>query len=197
MTSLTRPLVIGGLALVLSAGLWAMRGPRAHSPLPLYGQVTPFVGLDQDARAMTLEALQGAPWIADFIFTRCAGQCPLMSRRMAALQTALADTPIRFVSFTVDPEYDTPARLAAYATMYGAHPDRWRFVTTEPVEIQRLSQDVFRLPFVNEGTPEEPITHSVRLVLVDQAGRIRGFYDAMDEEAVARLQDDAKRLAGR
>jgi cytochrome oxidase Cu insertion factor (SCO1/SenC/PrrC family) len=165
--------------------------------------------IDHRHRPFSRAALAGSVWIADFIFTRCAGQCPLMSAQMAALHQALRDLPaIRFVSFSVDPVYDTPARLAAYASHYEIPDDRWRLVTESdapvlpPVReagpittIAHLARDGFRLGVGADGPPEEPITHSVRLVLVDQHGSIRGYYDATDVQAMAQLQADVRRLA--
>ena len=104
---------------------------------------------------------------------------------------------MQLVSFTVDPDHDTPSVLASYASHYGAQPGRWRFVTGRREAISALAQDGFRLGVGEaEGTPAEPITHSVRLVLIDQQGRLRGYYDATDPEAVNRLTRDVKRLLG-
>ena len=152
--------------------------------------------LDQDGRILTRTTLEGTVWIADFIFTRCAGQCPLMSQQMATLQEAFAQmSQVRFVSFSVDPVYDTPAVLAGYAKRYGARSGRWDFLTGPASTIQQLAQEGFRLGVAEGASPREPITHSVRLVLVDQRGRIRGYYDAMDHDAVARPQRDTRRLS--
>jgi len=168
----------------------------AHrSALPDVGPVPAFSLTDAQGRAVTRLDLAGSVWIADFIFTRCAGQCPLLSGRMARLQEALAGAPgVQLVSFTVDPAYDTPEVLAAYARRYGADAGRWRFLTGEPQAVLALIREGFRLAIAEEGPAEEPITHSIRLVLVDRRGRMRGSYEATDERAMARLQDDARRL---
>ena len=184
-------------------------GSRAIPPLSHYGHLPDFSLIDHHQHPFSQATLAGSVWIADFIFTRCAGQCPLMSAQMAALHQALRDLPaIRFVSFSVDPVYDTPARLAAYASHYEIPDDRWRLVTESdapvlpPVReaspittIAHLAHDGFRLGVGADGPPEEPITHSVRLVLVDQHGSIRGYYDATDVQAMAQLQADVRRLA--
>jgi protein SCO1/2 len=159
------------------------------------GQVPDFSLTDQAGHPVTRASLAGSVWVADFIFTRCAGQCPLLSSQMAELQSAFARVPgVQLVSFTVDPEHDTPPMLAAYAAHYGAAPGRWRFLTGSREAVWRLSREGFRLGVGDGGTAQEPITHSVRLVLVDQAGRIRGSYDATDAEALRRLRGDIRRL---
>ena len=89
---------------------------RRQHALPDYGTVPAFSFIDQERHSIRREDFEGSVWVADFIFTRCAGQCPLMSSRMAALQrslSALGHDSVRFVSFSVDPSYDTPERLAA------------------------------------------------------------------------------------
>ena len=167
---------------------------RPSPPLPEYGIVPAFTLRDHRGQPLTREDMTGSVWIADFIFTRCAGQCPLMTERMTQLQRQLSGEPdLRLVSFSVDPAHDTPETLAAYARRSGAGP-RWRFATGPMDAVRALVQDGFRLGMSEEGTEAEPITHSVRLVLVDRQGRIRGYYDAMEESAVARLTEDARRL---
>lgn len=166
-------------------------GPQ---PLPVYGRVPAFALTDQDGQPVTPAMWQGRVWIADFIFTRCAGQCVMMSSQMTALQRALPEV-VALVSITVDPDYDTPPVLAAYAARSGADTTRWRFLTGPREAIYALAHDGFRLSVAAEGgTPQEPILHSVRLVLVDGDGQIRGYYDATETDAVARLARDAQQL---
>lgn len=188
-------LAAGTVLVAASGGAFTRRTAPPASALPDYGPLPDFSLTDHQRRPLTLGELAGAVWIADFIFTRCAGQCPIMSRQMAQLEQAFAGAPgIRLVSFTVDPSYDTPEVLAAYARHYAASDGRWRFVTGDPDAIAALSREGFRLGLSEEGTAQEPITHSVRLVLVDQRGHLRGYYDATDVRAMQRLQGDARRL---
>ena len=194
------------IVFVLGVGLFstllgASRMTPHHSPARLanHGPLPDFSLIDQGGEPVNLSRLKGSVWIANFIFTRCAGQCPLMSAQMATLYEALRDVPsIQFISFSVDPSYDTPERLASYARSYGVHDERWRFVTEADTttSIAQLAQQGFRLGVSADGTQEEPITHSVRLVLVDSHGSIRGYYDATDAQAMAHLHTDARRLAG-
>ena len=181
----------GALGVIVSRGMV----PSRSAP-PEYGILPDFSLIDQQGRPFRRADLSGAVWIASFIFTRCAGQCPLMSAEMGKLQDAFAQTPtIHLLSISVDPEHDRPEVLAAYAQHYGARPGRWRFVTGSRTEIMTLAQEGFRLSVAEGGSPSEPITHSVRLVLIDARGRIRGYYDATDPSVLSRLVDDARRLA--
>src|SRR5207244_837513 len=115
-------------------------------------------------RNITLQDLRGKIWIADFIFTSCAGTCPMMSAQMRKLQDSLP-ADIRLVSFSVDPGRDTPAVLASYATHFGAEPQRWVFLTGDRQALYDLSIKGFKLALDDtQGSETEPITHSSRFV---------------------------------
>ncbi len=187
--------VAAASAVVLGLMLRQPLGVRADTPLPDYGSVPDFALIDQRGAPIRRADLLDTVWVADFIFTRCAGQCPMMSAQLASLRTALRDTAgLLFISFSVDPDYDTPAVLAAYAARYAAQAAQWRFVTGPKSSIWLLAHTGFHLGVGEEGSAEEPITHSVRLVLVDRQGHIRGYYDATDAQAMVKLQQDARRL---
>ncbi len=196
----TRGLVYGTIVLagalgVCAAVLHRSAARRPAAPLPDYGAVPAFLLTDHHGRPISRDQLAGSVWIADFIFTRCAGQCPMMSAQLAALQKAFAGVAgMQFISFTVDPDHDTPTILSEYARHYAAEAARWRLVTGSKQALYTLAQAGFRLGVGEDGSPVEPITHSVRFVLVDHAGRIRGYYDATDAQAMGRLQQDARRL---
>ena len=133
--------------------------------------------------------LLGKPWIANFIFTSCAGQCPLMSAQMAKLQSQFStETGFQFVSFTVDPKRDTPEILSEYADRYQAEKGRWFFLTGPEAEINRILKEFFLSPV------EEPAMHSIRFILVDSKGEIRGYYDSSDAGAMKQLEHDAGAL---
>ena len=185
------------LVVVLGTGVAAatLRLFAPVAPLPIYGVVPPFSLVDQRERSFTQQELTGRVWIGDFIFTSCAGQCPLMSDQLRSVQRALAgERELRFVSFSVDPQRDTPEVLAAYAQQYGADA-RWYLATGSRAALTRLCKDGFHLAFDDDPhSPREPILHSVRFVLVDRAGRIRGYYDATDARKLAQLREDIRRL---
>ena len=118
-----------------------------------------------------------------------------MSDQLRALQRTFADAAdLRFISFSVDPAHDTPERLFAYAAHHGADA-RWHLLTGERAALYALCQQGFRLAVGEDAaSAREPIVHSVRLVLVDRAGRIRGYYEATDAQAMGRLRRDAWQL---
>lgn len=181
--------MIGNFILI---GSVARKNAKKESILPILGQVKSFSMIDQAGQEMTLAGLDGVIWIADFIFTSCAGPCPIMSSKMSELQAEFADNPmIQLVSFTVDPETDTPAVLQEYGKRYEANPDKWTFLTGAMSEISRLATNDFHL-----GAVDEPMFHSTYFTIVDASGAIRGYYDTADDAAMATLVKDVHRLAG-
>jgi protein SCO1/2 len=175
----------------------ALRG-RPADELPRHFGLPEFALVERSGKPATLSALRGRPWIADFIFTRCAGVCPAMTARMSALSKRLADVPVRFVSISVDPVHDTPEVLKRYADGVSAPADWW-FVTGPVADVHRLSTAGFKLAAM-EASPGEtfddgPFLHSSKFVLVDASGTIRGYYDSTDEAAMRALEADARRLA--
>jgi protein SCO1/2 len=186
---------------VVAAGLWSLRKPSPRSEFPVVATVPDFVLTERSGRRIARADLAGDVWVADFIFTRCSGVCPLLSSRMATLQRVLREQEIdaRLVSFSVDPSHDTPEVLREYAKRYSADPERWLFLTGTRDELHSLIGKGFLLS-VAEGAPGEVdpgelITHSDRFVLVDRQARIRGYYHGSDEEALSRLVADVALLA--
>jgi protein SCO1/2 len=186
------------LLAVVAAGAWLlMRRPSAGPDLPRLGASPAFTLVSEQGKTTTQDDLAGKIWIADFIFTRCGGSCPILSAKMVALSERMRDVPeIRFVSFGVDPEHDTPEVLAEYGRTLGADPARWTFLRGERPVIRALIKDGFKLA-IEDGAADsvEPILHSTRFVLVDGEGTIRGYYDGMEQPPVDQLDKDARALA--
>jgi protein SCO1 len=159
-----------------------------------YGVLPSFEFINQDAQPFGSTQLAGKIWIADFIFTSCPGPCPIISSRMSELQKPLEKTDIHLVSFSVDPERDTPDVLRDYAEKLQAQPKRWDFLTGSRTAIYALTRDGFKLA-VSDGSDEARMpVHSTRVVLVDRRGAIRGYYDALAPDAVTKLLADANHL---
>lgn len=153
-----------------------------------------FTLIERSSREVKNQELAGKIWIADFVYTSCGGMCPIMTEKMRKLQDKLP-AEIKLVSFSVDPDVDTPAVLTEYARKFGADPNRWLFLTGSKESLFKLSKDGFKLAVDDTGGTElEPITHSSRFVLVDQQGRIRGYYSMEDPAELARIIKDAKSL---
>ena len=139
--------------------------------------------------------LRGRAWIADFVYTRCTGPCPMMTANMAGLQKRLPRS-IGLLSFTVDPDHDSPEVLTLYARKFSADPQRWFFLTGEKAELMRLVRDGFLLPVAENAAaqPGERFAHSTKFVLIDSNANVRGWYDGDDAAALDKLATDAKKL---
>lgn len=191
--------VAGMFAVVVGAiTLMAVRGGSHSGPsgLRALGHVGEFSLTEASGSGLRQKDLRGKVWIASFIFTRCAEACPMMMRKEVTLQAQLpVRDDLRLVSFSVDPDYDTPQVLTDYARTFGAERERWLFLTGDRKQIYELAERGFRLG-VEEARPadEMPILHSSKLVLVDRRGLIRGYYDATDAEALHKLVNDVKRV---
>ena len=185
--------IAGGMAFIV----WNSK-KLAELPLPVLGEVGTFQLTDQSARPLNASRLNGKVWIADFIFTSCAGPCPTMSALMRRFTEQLSDfDQVRFVSFSVDPERDTPERLAEYGMQYHADPQRWFFLTGDKAAIYDLAEKRFRLAAADtdpELRSPHTISHSSKFILVDKAGKIRGYYDSAEPFQLKAMVRNAKRL---
>jgi protein SCO1 len=145
--------------------------------LPIYGTVPEFSLIERSGRRVQLDDLKGTVWVADFIFAGCHDFCPEMTIRMNALQASLTpDNHVCLVSFSVDPEHDTPQVLSDYAKKNNAG-QRWLFLTGNQTQIYQLASRGFFLP-VEPEREQQQILHSQKFVLIDQQGQIRGYYDS-------------------
>lgn len=158
--------------------------------------VADFSFLDRSGQSVSKNDLMGQPWIAGFIFTRCAGPCPKVTAAMQNLQKRYQGSDIRLVTLTVDPDNDTPEVLSKYADFWDAEADRWFFLTGDKIEIYNLIQKSFLMPVREEKDPEPgfEIIHTTNLCLVDQTGRVIGKYNSVVDKEVAMLRRDLDRL---
>lgn len=197
-------LLVWMLVLFFAAVIPGVIGPtllcrRDDPKLDALGDVGHFAMIDERGQPFTEDAFRGNVTLVNFIFTRCDTICPVTSMKMARLQEKTFDARahIKLASFSVDPGYDTPARLAEFAQRYKADPERWRFVTG-PVEPMRA---LIEGPFMNSmavegvqasGAPQ--VSHSGYFLLVDQRGQIRGAYDSGDIQRLDEMIRDARFL---
>lgn len=130
-------------------------GIDRSTELPVLAQLPPFSLTERSGAPLSQADLAGKVWVADFIFTSCTAECPLMSAELQKLQAAFASSPeLRLVSFSVDPETDTPAVLRDYASKYGADAKKWLFATGDRDSLYKLAIDGFKLPVQDLRVPE-------------------------------------------
>jgi protein SCO1 len=181
------------LAGLIAWAAFSVQRMKAQSTLEQYGPAPEFHLTAQDGTVVSPATLKGKVWVADFIFTRCPGPCPIMTGHMAELNRQLGDEKdVELVSFTVDPEFDTPGVLKTYGESYGASPQRWKFLTGPLEQIKDVTIKGF-LQALNKGSDGLPM-HSTRFILVDRNGQIRGFQDSSDPKLIEKLLANIKTL---
>lgn len=165
-----------------------------------YGAIPPFHLTDERGQPFSDAAMRGKVTIVSFLFTRCDTICPVNSMKMAAVQDKTADVgdKIKLVSFSVDPTYDTPERLAAYAKRYHADPERWRFVTGTEAAVEQVVTGGFMTSMQRQGTRPTgapDIRHGGYFLLIDPNLHIRGRYDTSDVKELDKMTRAARFLA--
>ncbi len=185
---------------VIVLGTWGIRvyqlrtSPRFLKPVM---SAPDFSFTDQGGMPYTSAQLKGKVWVADFIFTRCAGTCPMLSAQMKLLAKEwVGQEGFRLVTFTVDPDYDKVPVMAHYAQNFGADPQQWVFLTGTKKDLYTMIQQGFKLSAQEDpqGVPGFEFIHTVRMVLVDAQGKIRGMYDGDDDTDLANLHRDLRHL---
>lgn len=195
-------------AAALGGAVWMMRGGGngsiggnagavtvTESPtpsLPVLFDAPAFSLTDQNGQPFDSSALHGKTWVADFIFTNCAGICPMMTQHMREFQKLTAGSPVQMVSFSVDPEHDTPAVLKQYATTAKADESRWHFLTGE--SRAKLWEICKAMKLAVGPDTNDQVMHSNHFLLIDGDGHIRAVYNSEDDSFMPKLVADANAL---
>lgn len=175
---------------------WARRheaSSSAKAPRRLW-KVPPFRGVTQEGRPIDFAGLVGNVWVADFIYTRCTSACPTLTARMMLLGRRLSPG-VRLLSFSVDPGFDRPEVLAAYARRWPNPRRPWTLVAPDVGALEPFARE---MRIVVDRNPDDAadITHSNQLFLIDREGWVRGIYDSQDAADLASLTADAAVIAG-
>jgi protein SCO1/2 len=179
-----------GIVAVLLVITYLTKESNSNSGLPVLGTIPEFYFTDSQDKIISRADLDGKVWVADFIFTTCTMACPVLTGNMNLVHKEFQNNDnVRIVSISVYPEYDTPEVLKKYASQYDANTNRWHFLTGPEENVQDVIKNGFKM-----GDYEDIIFHSEKFALVDQKGRLRGYYSGMQTEDVARLKKDMKKL---
>jgi len=176
--------VVVACAVAAVVGLWLRKSGQ-------FERVPDFKLVERSGQPLARKDLLGRVWVTGFVFTRCAGACPVMMSKMYGLHKSFPQ--VQYVAFSVDPTYDTPEVLRTYVKNNSLPPE-WLFATGTDEQMQDLAKKGFKLSMGPGSTPEERIIHSDRLVIVDRYGRQRGSYTTADMDGMARLEADLKRV---
>ena len=155
--------------------------------LEVLGEVPEFEFMERSGEPITRESMLGKVWVTTFIFTSCKTSCVMMSVEMNGLQEEFKQAPdFRIVATTVDPENDTLEVLDKLGRTYSADPERWLFMRGEIDDVRKFANYGLKIAWKDD----DPLLHSVYFVLIDRAGRIRGYYKQTDAERMTKLRAD-------
>ena len=175
--------VTGLLGLAVLISFIQINRSRQLPQLPVIGPVAAFTLTNQDGQMVTLADLTNHVWVADIIFTRCAGPCPRMTGQMKLLQKFLpSDSAAKLVTLTTDPENDSPDVLKKYGQRFNADFNRWTFLTGTKNEIAALASGSLKLSAVpikleDQKDVADLFIHTTIFVVVDKHARLRGFFE--------------------
>ena len=189
-------LVFLSLSIIIFIGIYSLLKPKKALPIFTPRDVNPqlvdstiqhvgynhkiadFKFTNQNGKIVTQEDYKGKIYVADFFFTTCPTICPIMTDNMVWLQDKIKDLPnVLLLSHSVTPDIDSVAVLKNYAQKKGVLDHKWNLVTGDKKDIYYIARKSYLA--VETGKPEElyDMVHTENFVLIDQKGRIRGFYD--------------------
>ena len=160
-------------------------------------QLVEFTLTDRTGRTVSRSDLEGKILVVDFLFTSCSLTCPAINRQMEEIQQLTTNRPdVRLVSLTVDPRDDTPEVLAEYGKRFGADTNRWLFLTGDRDQLYRLIGTSFLPPDTNNEFSYMPgnFAHTDRIAIVDGQGRLRGFFDGLNQNTPAAVANEIPNL---
>src|SRR3984957_12719686 len=167
------------------------------SELPVLSNVPPFAFDNQEGKIITNNDLVGKVYVAEYFFTSCRGFCRKLNTNMKKLaEEYAAERDFRLLSYTVDPETDSVARMKHYADSLGADPQRWFFLTGRKDSLYHLARTGYLLddPKNNALNINEQFLHTQFVALVDRGGRVRKIYDGLKQDELDELEKDISAL---
>lgn len=169
--------------------------PVSLRPISSVGE---FTLTNQQGKAVSAADLRGHVWLANIIFTRCAGPCPAMTKAMKQLQDA-TEPRVRLITLTTDPDNDAPEVLKRYGEKFGADFNRWSFLTGSKEQIGRLAVEGLKLaaqekPAPERESPVDLFVHSTAFVLVDQSGQLRASFQLDDPDLNSKVRTATRTL---
>jgi protein SCO1/2 len=167
------------------------------SPPPVVSEAPAFVLVADDGKPIDSASLRGRAWLASFLYTSCPGPCPRLVEKLQGVRRAIPPERLKLVSFSVDPETDTPEVLRKYKAAHGIEAkDDWTFVTGPSSEVLEIIQKGFLTGVQREDQPgaEGGVSHGTRVALVDRDGHVRGFYSTEQDGDLERLEHDVGTL---
>lgn len=161
----------------------------------IYHHVPEFEYINEDSILIKSKDLKDRIWVTDFFFTKCPTICPPMTSQMKRLNENLEDLKnhVYFLSFSIDPERDTPSTLVKYKEAYDIEAENWHFFTGDEEATHLLAKEFFNGAERNEEI-DGGFGHTSYFAIVDKDGLVRGIYDGTSTEEVDKLEIDLRKL---
>ncbi len=193
------PIVVFGAYKIYNGNLGSLPVLGPHKLLPKgkseLVKVPDYRFTDQNAKTFTEKQVAGKIVLYSFFFASCPEICPSMNRNLQSVQQVyIKDDNVAFVSFSIDPERDTPEKLAEYSAVYSLNQNQWHFLTGDKKKTYLLASQGFNVTATDgDGGPQDMI-HSQTIMMVDPNKQIRGLYEGTEAGDMPRLIKDIKRL---
>ena len=192
------------LLLPLLVSIWIFQGEPHYERLDILGpvettdegdtvhhKIPDFELTNQHGEPFSLDDTDGSIFVANFIFTRCPKECPVMTSNMRRVQNHFGEMDnIKFLSFSIDPNYDTPEVLHEFADRFNIDHDNWHFLTGDKDKIHDLAKDGFFVTVKEGDRQATDYLHSELFLLIDRENRLRGVYNGMNEAEISKLKDE-------
>ncbi len=162
----------------------------------IFHKVPEWTYLTEDSIPLSSSEIEDKIWIADFFFATCPTICVPMNESLNAVRDSLMEinNDMAYISFTIDPEKDTPANLRAYRKEHNFTGENWYFLTGDQEETKQLALEGFQILAQEDKKAPGGFLHSSNFVLIDKNKHIRGVYNSLDEQDCQRLISDVKLL---
>lgn len=176
---------------------------RKKLDLPVIGNdqnhhVAPFSFVNQDGKTITNEDMKGKICVVEYFFATCKGMCPKMNENMVKVYKAFrGNKNVMILSHTVDPIKDTVQALKAYSLRFDADANQWMFLTGDKKKLYDMARYSYLISAEDDTAGisiDKDFIHDKHYALVDGYGRIRGFYDGLDQVNIDKLISDIKTL---
>lgn len=139
---------------------------------------------ERSGKSVRFSDLRGKVVVAAYLYTQCPHGCAAVTAQLQKLHADFASHPrLHLLSVALQPERDTPAQLRAYAEAVGARPDSpWWFITGDRQQLwDFMTREVGLapakpIPEEERLTPDDTDEHDLRITLIDDRGRVRGYY---------------------
>ncbi len=178
---------------------------RKSGDMITINEVPSFTFTNQNNKTITNADYKDKVYVVEFFFSTCPSICPVMNKNMQQVQDAFAtNKDFGIASFSIDPSYDTPEVLKAYANSYDVTHPNWNFLTGEKADIMKLSNEGFKLYAAESAEAEGGFEHSGMFALIDKDGNVTSridengnpliYYNGLEQEGIDMLIEDIKKI---